>query len=65
MAFANIPQLQEIAMWREPLHSHQEPPEGVHTRGNRGRAIDARRRITVLGVMIAALLLVVLLALAL
>lgn len=52
-------------MWREPIHSSEDRPEGTHTRGNRPRAIDARRRNAALATIIAAILLIVVLALVL
>jgi hypothetical protein len=53
-------------MWREPLHTHQDPVDESHARGNRPRAIDARRRSAlVTTAAVAALVVIVVLVLAL
>lgn len=49
-------------MSREPLHTHEQPSAGSHARGNRPRAIDARRRrSTLIAAVIAAVVLIVVL----
>ena len=65
MALATSPDRKEMTMRREPIQSYEDRPEEAHARGKRPRAIDARRRTTAIGAMIAAILLIVVLVLVL
>jgi hypothetical protein len=60
----HVPDREETAMEREPLHSYGDRPEETHARANLPRAIDARRNILV-GATIAAILLIIVLVLVL